>query len=96
MVEARGIEPRSEALQLPASTCVVYVLVSRGYAPIDKIIPALAQLRIRRLFPRIIGDYPVLMTFALPHRQEQFERRLVIGSRLSFAQAYAAIARGAV
>jgi hypothetical protein len=77
MVEARGIEPRSEALQQSASTCVVYVLMSRVHAPTDRIMSALAQLRVRRLSLRMIGNYPVLMTFALPHRQEQIERRLV-------------------
>ena len=96
LVEARGIEPRSEALQQSASTCVVNVFVSRPHAPIDRIMRTLARLKFRHRSPRMSNGYPVMMTFALPHRQEQIERRSVIGDRLALTLAYAAIARGAV
>lgn len=40
MVEARGIEPRSEDIQRPASTCVVVVFILHDDPPNDRMIAA--------------------------------------------------------
>ena len=51
MVEAPGIEPGSEDIQRPASTCVVVVLVSHAHPPNDRMMNMPVQLSVRHPFP---------------------------------------------
>ncbi len=52
MVEARGIEPRSEDIQHPASTCLVVVLILHCHTPNDRIMIVPVWLRFRHPFPK--------------------------------------------